>query len=180
MEDAMANATHYDVLGIRPGASQREIRSAYLALAHESHPDKHPGDLYAERRFQEVTDAYDVLSDTARRRAYDLKLKPPKTVAELLLQHTDGRRALEHLFETAPAAPHPGNDEGMIVLVSADLLKKGGGLEITVTDENGERRTLNIQIPPNAYKTPWCRVQSIGRRGENGGNSGDLYLFFQP
>lgn len=176
----MANATHYDVLGILPEASQREIRSAYLTLAHESHPDKHPGDLSAERRFQEVSNAYDVLSDTVRRRAYDLRHNPPKTVAELLLQHTDGRRALEHLFETAPAAPHPGNDEGMIVPVSADLLKNGGGLEITVTDEDGRKRVLTIQIPPNAHKTPWCRLPSIGRRGKNGGNAGDLYLFFQP
>ena len=176
----MASITHYDVLGISQEASQKEIRTAYLALAHASHPDKHPKDPNAGRRFLEISAAYDVLSDPSLRRAYDLALKPPKTIEELLLQHADGKRALEHLFETAPAAPHHGEDIGMIVSIPLELLKHGGVFELVFFQKDEEKQALTIQIPPKADQTPWCRLPNLGNPGKNGGSIGDLFLFFQP
>ncbi|XP_049866727.1 dnaJ homolog subfamily C member 16 [Pectinophora gossypiella] len=61
----------YQILGIHPKASMPEIRKAYKALAKEWHPDKneHPN---AETRFVEIKQAYELLSDSERRQAYDL------------------------------------------------------------------------------------------------------------
>ncbi len=61
----------YDILGVDRRASQAEIKSAYRRLALRYHPDQNPGDTHAEERFKEVSKAYDVLGDPAKRRAYD-------------------------------------------------------------------------------------------------------------
>src|SRR6056297_1527414 len=58
---------YYDILGVDKDASQKEIKKAYRKLAHEHHPDK-GGD---EEKFKEVNEAYQVLSDSKKRRQYD-------------------------------------------------------------------------------------------------------------
>jgi molecular chaperone DnaJ len=61
----------YDVLGVKRGASEKEIRGAYRKLARQYHPDVNPGDAGAEKRFKEINSAYEVLSDADKRRKYD-------------------------------------------------------------------------------------------------------------
>ena len=62
---------YYQTLGLSRGASQADIKKAFRKLARESHPDKHPGDSGAERRFKEINEAHAVLSDPAKRAKYD-------------------------------------------------------------------------------------------------------------
>src|SRR5437764_799891 len=62
---------YYEVLGVGRGASEDEIKKAYRKLARDNHPDRNPGDKAAEARFKEIQDAYDVLSDKAKREQYD-------------------------------------------------------------------------------------------------------------
>lgn len=62
---------YYRVLGVSDDASQKEITKAYRKLARELHPDKNPGDASAEERFKEVSAAYEVLGDAAKRSEYD-------------------------------------------------------------------------------------------------------------
>lgn len=69
--------THYEVLGISPGASEEEVRRAYRRLVKATHPDA-AGD---PARFRLITDAYAVLSDSAQRAAYDRALPPARVAA---------------------------------------------------------------------------------------------------
>ena len=62
---------YYKVLGVEPTANAKDITKAYRKLARESHPDTHPGDARAEERFKEISAAYDVLGDEAKRKEYD-------------------------------------------------------------------------------------------------------------
>ena len=62
---------YYDLLGVSRDASQDEIKRAFRKLARETHPDANPDDPEAERRFREIAEAYEVLSDPQRRDRYD-------------------------------------------------------------------------------------------------------------
>ncbi|MHC4202555.1 MAG: DnaJ domain-containing protein, partial [Planctomycetota bacterium] len=62
---------YYEPLGVKKDASADDIRKAYRKLAFKYHPDKNPGDKKAERKFQEVSNAYEVLHDPKKRSTYD-------------------------------------------------------------------------------------------------------------
>jgi curved DNA-binding protein len=62
---------YYAVLGVPRAASQAEVKKAFRKLARQHHPDAKPGDTAAERRFKEINEANEVLSDPAKRRQYD-------------------------------------------------------------------------------------------------------------
>ena len=67
----MAKRDYYEVLGVGRNADAKEIKSAYRKLAKKYHPDMNPGDKQAEQKFKEVTEAYNVLSDTEKKKLYD-------------------------------------------------------------------------------------------------------------
>lgn len=68
-------ANYYQVLGVSITASDQEIKASFKKLAVQFHPDKHGGDPYYEERFKQINQAYQVLSNPALRKRYDLKLQ---------------------------------------------------------------------------------------------------------
>ena len=67
----VVDTTYYDALGVKPTATDLEIKKAYRKLAVTTHPDKNPGDETAHARFQAIGEAYQVLSNAQLRASYD-------------------------------------------------------------------------------------------------------------
>lgn len=67
----MAKSDYYDILGVSKNADEREIKRSYKRLAMKFHPDRNPGNAAAETKFKEIKEAYEVLSNSEKRAAYD-------------------------------------------------------------------------------------------------------------
>jgi len=73
----MSDRNYYQILGLKPGASEEEIKKNYKKLALQYHPDKNRGNPTAEEKFKEIQEAYEVLSDPITRAEYDKEIKNP-------------------------------------------------------------------------------------------------------
>jgi molecular chaperone DnaJ len=67
----LARRDYYEVLGVPRDVDEADLKRAYRKIALENHPDRNPDDPAAETRFKEASEAYAVLSDSEKRRAYD-------------------------------------------------------------------------------------------------------------
>jgi DnaJ-class molecular chaperone len=67
----MAKRDFYEILGVGKNASEDEIKKAYRKLAMKYHPDRNPDNKSAEEKFKEAKEAYEMLSDSQKRDAYD-------------------------------------------------------------------------------------------------------------
>jgi hypothetical protein len=71
----------YDILGVSRSASEKEIKIAYLKAAKKHHPDTNKNDPDAKRRFQQIADAYSILSDPVQRKSFDTYGRSPGSAA---------------------------------------------------------------------------------------------------
>lgn len=67
----MSQSDYYQTLGVSRSASADEIKRAYRKLAKKHHPDANPDDTSSQKKFSEITEAYEVLSDDQKRQKYD-------------------------------------------------------------------------------------------------------------
>ncbi len=118
----MATSTDlYQVLGVPRDASQDEIKKAYRRLARELHPDVNP-DALTQERFKDVTAAYEVLSDPARRERYDLGGDPFGNGAGWGNGATFGfGDIMDAFFGQAQRGPRPRQRRGQDALIRLDI-----------------------------------------------------------
>ena len=83
----------YLTLGVSQNASVEEIKTAFRRLARQYHPDLNPGDSVSAEKFKQISQAYDVLSDTSKRRRYDrqIPLQQPRRTSKKSYQTTTSR-----------------------------------------------------------------------------------------
>ena len=67
----MVRRDYYEILGVSKACTDADLKSAFRKAAMQCHPDRNPGDAEAEIRFKELNEAYQTLSDSQKRAAYD-------------------------------------------------------------------------------------------------------------
>lgn len=94
----------YTLLGITPAATQQEVKQAYKKLALKYHPDKNPGDKFAEEKFKLVNTAYQTLSNPGKRARYDLKLQYLRERQRVVQQQAYYNERYRYTREPAPVS----------------------------------------------------------------------------
>lgn len=200
----MANFEHmdfvdyYKILGIGKNASDEEIKKAYRKLARKYHPDVNPNDKEAHKKFQEINEANEVLSDPEKRKKYDQYGKDWKH-AEQFEQARQSQRQQYHYSDGGEG--FSGSFDGGDFSDFFTSMFGGGGsrarqsfkgqdyqadLHLSLHDAatthqqtltvNG--KNVRITIPAGVENEQKIKLKGYGAPGVNGGPAGDLYITF--
>jgi len=193
---------YYKVLGIEKNASEDDIKKAYRKLARKFHPDVNPNNEDAKKKFQQVNEANEVLSDPDKRKKYDQYGKDWKHAEEFEKAKQQRQQRQQYSYSGQPGGGFEGNfgetdfSEFFESMFGSggrprDVKFKGQDYQaelylplrgaytthqqtITVNNKN-----VRITIPAGIEDGQKIRLKGYGGAGINGGPNGDLYITFQ-
>ena len=184
---------YYETLGIKKTATEEEIKNAYRKLARKLHPDLNPTDKDANKKFQQLNEANEVLSDPIKRKKYDQYGKDWQHSDQFEQARQSGRRS----GRQDSAGGFESDDFSDFF---SSMFGGGGGrskakyrgqdynsqLQLSLRDAyTTHQQTLNlngknvrITIPAGVENGQSIKLKGYGAPGVNGGPSGDLYITF--
>lgn len=186
---------YYKILGVEKNASQEEIKKAYRKLARKLHPDLNPNDKEAHKKFQQINEANEVLSDPEKRKKYDQYGKDWQH-AEQFEQQRQAHRAsqqpyeqqfygdtdsdfssfFESLFGSSGRSSRTkfrGEDYHAELSLRLEDIMKTHQQTFTVNGKN-----IRITVPAGVENGQVIRLKGHGAPGVNNGPAGDLYITF--
>ena len=190
---------YYKILGIDKSATPKDIKSAYRKLARKYHPDLNPNDKDANKNFQQINEANEVLSDPEKRKKFDQYGEDWKHAGEFEKanqnqgQSSDQRRSrfsesqsegdFSSFFESmfggsagpgrSRQAKYRGEDFNAELQLSLIDAFKTHKQTLTVNGKN-----IRITIPAGIENGQTIKIPGHGGPGTNGGPNGDLYITF--
>ena len=185
---------YYNTLGIKRNASDKEIQKAYRDLARKYHPDMNPDDDSAKRKFQEVQQAYDVLSDEQKRSQYNQFGAGFEQMggggnpfggggggADLeSIFGGMGGGGFEQFFNFGGGQRGPRPKQGQDLELSQDIpfatAVTGGEFTVNVMGPNGSRKPVTVKVPSGIKQDKRIRVRGYGQAGQGGAPNGDLFI----
>ncbi|MEK7313817.1 MAG: J domain-containing protein [Deltaproteobacteria bacterium] len=189
----MPKKDYYGLLGVGKTATEEEIKKAYRGLAKKYHPDLHPGDKAAESKFKDINEAYETLSDSEKRRTYDLG---ERIVFEGAPEGWPGGRSpfggfehmnfdesmggIEDIFSEVFGAkmkrgPRKGKDIEYTLDIDFMHAIKGTEVELTLRRIDVAEK-VKVRIPSGVKDGSRVKVKAKGSPGADGGAAGDLYI----
>lgn len=194
---------YYQILGVDKSATEDDIKKAYKKLARKYHPDLNPNDPDAQRKFQEINEANEVLSDPEKRKKYDQYGENWKHADEYEAQRgqygaqggsgfsgdggtfwsSDGSGFsdfFEQMFGGARRGTRGGGSYGFRGQdYTAELqltLQEAAQTHKQILTVNG--KNLRITVPAGVANGQTIKLAGQGGPGANGGPAGDLYITF--
>ena len=184
---------YYAVLGLARDADLAAIKKAYRSLARQNHPDvaKESG---AEARFKEAAQAYAVLKDPVKRKAYDalgdaeaneVFTPPPSWRANYRgdTQDFENMDLADLLASLQARSSSSGNDktpragQDLEQILGMSLRETLHGMQMPVTwIDGGVHKDMQVKIPGGVRQGQKIRLRGKGGKGRNGGADGDMYL----
>jgi curved DNA-binding protein len=190
---------YYKILGVDKDATPTEIKSAYRKLARKLHPDLNPNDKDAKRKFQEINEANEVLSDPEKRKKYDQYGENWKHAEE----YKNAQQYQEQASASHGQSYQRVRDEGEFSDFFESLFGGFGGTGrsrqvkfrgedytaelhlglIDAFETHQQTLTVNnkkirITIPAGIENGQTIKIAGHGGQGMNGGPNGDLYITF--
>ncbi len=187
---------YYKILGIPKTASEKDIKTAYRKLARKYHPDLNPNNKEAEKRFKEINEANEVVSDPEKRKKYDAYGKDWKHADEIKKarqQQQSQRNAnpqtdyeefsgdFSEFFESMY-----GNSRGERRQTKFRGQDLNAELHLSLNDVyTSQQQTLTVNgkkirltFPAGIENGQVIKISGHGTQGANGGPNGDLYITF--
>ena len=191
---------YYKVLGIDKKATEQEIKSAYRKLARKLHPDLNPNDKDAKRKFQEINEANEVLSDPEKRKKYDQYGEnwkhaeefqnagqyqgQPSDAGRQTFTWSQGEGGFSDFFESMFGGMG-GTGRGRQIKYRGEDYSAELHLELTDVCETHQQTLtvhgdkIRITIPAGIENDQTIKIAGHGGKGRNGGPNGDLYITFK-
>jgi curved DNA-binding protein len=191
---------YYKVLGVGRNATENEIKSAYRKLARKLHPDLNPNDKDAKRKFQEINEANEVLSDPEKRKKYDQYgenwkhaeeyknagqyQEQPSGAGGQTFTWSQGEGEFSDFFESL-FGDLGGRARGRQVAYRGEDYTAELHLDLTDAFETHQRtltvngKKIRITIPAGIENDQTIKIAGHGGKGRNGGPAGDLYITFK-
>ncbi len=193
---------YYEILGVARTATPEEIRTAFRKKAREYHPDVAKDKVKGAEKFKEVNEAYEVLSDPAKRAKYDQMGRevpgggfawqgaPGGGAPDMEEFHFGGTGYsdfFEHLFggmggeggfrgPSGRRMARRGSDIEGDLMVTLEEVLRGSVREVTLQRGGGRTETYRVKVPAGVREGQRIRLAGKGEAGRSGGGSGDLYL----
>lgn len=197
---------YYKILGVGKKATDKEIKSAYRKLARKYHPDVNPGDDVAEKKFKELNEANEVLSDSEKRKKYDKYGKDWKHAEQFekaeqqqkAYGQQGGRRSYSSGggeafegdfsdffssmfgggggFSGGQSRSHSLKGQDLTAELHLPLRQAAQTHKQTIT-VNGKK--IRITIPAGIGNGQTIKIKGQGGTGMQGGPKGDLYITFR-
>lgn len=189
---------YYKVLGIEKNATQEDIKNAYRKLARKHHPDLNPNDKESHKKFQQVNEANEVLSDPEKRKKYDQYGKDWQHAE----QFEQARQSRQQGFGRETFTGDFNDSEFSEFFTSMFGNMGGGGYRQRQTKFRGEdyhaelqlnltdvykthqqvltvnNKNIRITIPAGVENGQQIKIKGHGGAGIHGGPNGDLYITF--
>jgi len=186
---------YYKILGLDNNkVSSDEIKYAYREQAKKYHPDINSENSFSEERFKDINEAYKVLSDAAARRKYDrmwnsrigYKKKNEESKREegslfsnffhMFFGNIEEKEQKEHISKNKNKVPKKGENIETEIEVSIEEAFYGADKKISLRTLNGKMKNFTVKIPVGIRNGEKIRLLGQGKKGENGGNNGDLFI----
>jgi curved DNA-binding protein len=189
---------YYKILDIDKNASQDDIKKAYRKMARKHHPDINPNDKEAQKKFQQINEANEVLSDQEKRKKYDQYGKDWQHAEHFeKAKQSQGRQAYEG-GQTFTGDEHDFSDFFESMFGGAGGGRRGGqqvkfrgqdfNAELNLSLQDASKthqqtlavngKSIRITIPAGIENGQVIKIAAHGGAGVNGGPNGDLYITF--